>query len=207
MLLETEGDLWTYFREGNDLAYKRLYELYAGPLYNYGCRFSDDHQFVKDCLHDLFTKLWANRATLGPAPSVKNYLYKAFRNTLLKKQPGFHRMVPHENAATLADGATPGRDETIIQQEHREAAHRQVQQCISRLTRKQQEVIFLRFYEDRSYAEIAAITNVSVKAVYHTMARALQTLKEESGTGRPDLALLLLVSIELAGGMAAAGSL
>lgn len=198
---ETAEDLWLQFLEGNGTAYKRLYDQYAGPLFNYGCKFSADRQFVKDCLHDLFTKLWSNRASLGVTPSVKNYLYKAFRNTLVKKQSAFRRIVPGEDAGAFAFSIVSPHEEKMIRDESQAITTAHLQQLIMRLTRKQREVIFLKFYEERSYAEIAQIMNVSVKAVYHIMARALQTLKADMGTQPLSPAVLLLISLQLSSGM------
>ena len=50
---------------------------------------------------------------------------------------------------------------------------------LDKLTPKQKEVIFLKFYEQLSYAEIAQIMKVEVKAIYKLMARAIGSLRSD----------------------------
>ena len=50
---------------------------------------------------------------------------------------------------------------------------------LDKLTPKQKEVIFLKFYEQLSYTEIAQIMKVDVKAIYKLMARAIGSLRSD----------------------------
>ena len=52
-----------------------------------------------------------------------------------------------------------------------------IQTALNKLTPKQQEVIFLKYYQHLSYAEISVILEIETKAVYKLMARALDALK------------------------------
>jgi RNA polymerase sigma factor (sigma-70 family) len=47
------------------------------------------------------------------------------------------------------------------------------------LTAHQREAIFLRFYQNLSYEEVAEVLNISIKATYKIMARSLSALKEK----------------------------
>jgi RNA polymerase sigma factor (sigma-70 family) len=49
--------------------------------------------------------------------------------------------------------------------------------AMDRLTPRQKEAIFFRFYENMEYDEIAAILQISVKATYKLMARAIDVLR------------------------------
>ena len=69
-------------------------------------------------------------------------------------------------------------DSIIIQKETDLAMKVQINKALQQLTDKQREAIFLRFYEELSYVEIAGVMNISVKATYKLMARALNELKE-----------------------------
>ena len=51
--VKEEEILWTRFREGDDRAFYRLYDLYVDNLYRYGSNFSRDKDLVKDCIQDL----------------------------------------------------------------------------------------------------------------------------------------------------------
>ncbi len=60
-----------------------LYNKYIQPLTQYGLKFIADLPAVEDCLHDVFVWLWANRQKLDMHTSVKSYLFKAVRTTML----------------------------------------------------------------------------------------------------------------------------
>jgi DNA-directed RNA polymerase specialized sigma24 family protein len=50
--------------------------------------------------------------------------------------------------------------------------------AMRRLTPRQKEAVFFRFYENMSYEEIAGILNISVKATYKLVARAIIMLRD-----------------------------
>ena len=49
---------------------------------------------------------------------------------------------------------------------------------IQKLTSRQREIIYLKFYENLSYDQISKALDVDRKAVYKLMARALKRLKQ-----------------------------
>ncbi|RZJ86105.1 MAG: hypothetical protein EOO60_13900, partial [Hymenobacter sp.] len=53
-------------------------------------------------------------------------------------------------------------------------------------------VIYLRYYEELEYAQIAELLAINVKGVYKLTARALEALKEIMDVPRPLLLALLL---------------
>jgi RNA polymerase sigma factor (sigma-70 family) len=66
-----------------------------------------------------------------------------------------------------------------------------LQQALNTLTPRQREAIFLRFYEELSYEEIAGVLDISTKATYKIVARALLQLKRSLSI--PMVSLLLLL--------------
>ena len=69
-------------------------------------------------------------------------------------------------------------DSILIQKETAIALKLQLEKGLHQLTERQREAIFLRFYEGLSYLEISRIMDISVKATYKIMARALSGLKD-----------------------------
>ena len=101
--MRNEGNaaLWNSFKQGNWDAYTRLYNDYYSLLNNYGYKFTRNSNLIEDAIHDLFVRLWTTRSNLGNPDSVKNYLYKSLRNTLLRK------IKTEENMPVLAQKNTP----------------------------------------------------------------------------------------------------
>lgn len=56
--------------------------MYASQVYSYGMRFTDDTELVKDCMHDVFVKIYQNRETLAFVDNIKLYLFIAMKSSL-----------------------------------------------------------------------------------------------------------------------------
>jgi len=185
---EADSALWNSFKQGNWDAYASLYNEHYSLLNNYGYKFTRDKNLIEDAIHDLFVRLWTSRANLGEPVSVKNYLYKSLRNTLIRKLQtevkytgigteeyplGFE--VSFSNDSSLA----------IEEKEFRE----KVKAVIESLPARQKEIIYLRFYEGLSYDEIADIMSISINSAYKMLYKALDNLQQTLGTS-PLLGLL-----------------
>lgn len=170
---------WASFKRGDLKSFESLYRIFSGALYNYGSKFSTDKDLVKDCIQDLFVNIWARRESLGNPKNVKNYLFKAFRLSLFKKLNYFKSQVTYEEIEEYSFEAILNREDQIIKNEGNERLQEQLQLILNELTAKQREIVFLKFYENLSYDEIAEIMEVSVKATYKMMARAMEAMREK----------------------------
>jgi len=74
--------LWNDFKEGNEDAFRLIYNSHVRSLFKYGCNFTHDEALVKDCIHDVFIDLSKYRSGLSATNNIKLYLYKSLkRNT------------------------------------------------------------------------------------------------------------------------------
>lgn len=176
----TDDDLWTHFLQGDKNAYAKLYERFFHPLYNYACKFTTNTALIEDSLHDLFLQVWKSRLRLNAAPgSVKNYLFKAIRHHI------FHKLkAEQKNTRTSADDPVfdlrLNRETEIIQEEQLARLQQQLAKALVTLTPRQREAIFLRYYENFSYPEIARMLGLSQKATYKLIGRAISQLRKLS---------------------------
>lgn len=172
-----ESANWLSFQQGNKLALAACYHEYADYLYNYGCKFTDNTSLVEDTIQDLFLKLWKNRANLGQPASVKNYLLKSLRGLLIRNINKTQRYASdellEENYVFLLEGSP---ENIRIASEQAAFRSHSLNTALDQLTPRQREAIFLRFYEDMSYEDIADILSITTKATYKIMARALDAL-------------------------------
>ena len=51
-----DKEIWNRFKLGDEDALKVIYDNHLSTLYNYGLKFSKDHELVKDCIQDFFSK-------------------------------------------------------------------------------------------------------------------------------------------------------
>lgn len=172
---ESDALYWEAVREGSAAAFETIFRTYYEFLLNYGLRFQADDEEVKDCIQELFITIWERRESLGPTTSVRNYLLASLRRLILKRmkrQPAqveldeetfdFLVEVPHET--------------TLIQDQSTAEKIERLHHSMGKLPERQKEAVYLKYYGDQSFAEIAAIMGITTRAVYKLLYKALDTL-------------------------------
>ncbi len=170
-----ELQIWTQFQHGSVDAYTELYNSFASPLYSYGMKFTKDVTIVEDSIHDLFCTLWTSRERLSQPSSVKNYLFKSFRNCILRKLSSPVSLVDDDQKLDFRFELAI--DEKLIQNEDLLYIKCQIAQALEKLTSRQREIVYYRFYQNLEFDEIADIMNMQVRAAYKLTSRALETLR------------------------------
>jgi RNA polymerase sigma factor (sigma-70 family) len=184
MQLSTNGaydkQLWSSFLEGDKEAYAEIYRIYFPILYEYGMRLCKDAELVKDCIQDLFVKLWINRGNLHAMDALKPYLYTALRGTVLNKLEQANRRIKREDKASQISSFDVyyNIEDSLVCLDEQAVRHKQVLNALNKLTSRQKECIFLRFYVGLEYTEIADMMHISVKASYKIIGRAIEVLRK-----------------------------
>ena len=70
------------FQAGNMAAFSQLYDLHINILFNYGLKLTIDKELLKDCIHDIFVKLYTKKEELGTIDNLKSYLFISLKNKL-----------------------------------------------------------------------------------------------------------------------------
>jgi RNA polymerase sigma factor (sigma-70 family) len=184
--------VWNSFREGNRDALEIIYEENYSSLFHYGLKFTSDDDTVKDLIQELFIELIDSGEKLSATDNIRFYLLKALRNKLLKqlaanpKQKNDH---PDIAGFTLVESI----ENQLIKREMEETVRKRVIASVGKLSKKQQEIIYLRFYNDLSYQKIAELFGVKIQTVRNLMGRAIQSLKEDLEKNRIDKQIILFV--------------
>jgi RNA polymerase sigma factor (sigma-70 family) len=173
----SEVELWKMFLSGEQTALSKIVALYYRGLYNYGFRYSQDSDFVKDCLQDLFMELWERRERLSETISVKSYLLKALRHRMINESLRFKRFRMQEHLLFLSDTNESAVESLIIENDSHQEQSLRLKNIISKLTSRQQEVIYLRFYHGLEYAEITQIMEMERQSVANLLHRSLKEIK------------------------------
>ncbi|MBB6004128.1 RNA polymerase sigma factor [Arcicella rosea] len=174
------AQLWIRFRSGDGDAFDSIAALRYRELYNYATRFTKDTELVKDCIQDLFLELWSRRENLVENPYVTVYLIKSLRNNLLRKlkiQKRLGNSVDiQDDTYAFTDGLTV--ESEWIAEEFLHESEQTIRQAIAQLPKRQQEVIFLKYYEGLSNEEIASIMDIEKQTVANFLYRSLTQLKK-----------------------------
>lgn len=169
--------LWDRFRAGDKEAFGKIALHYYQLLHNYGLNLNNDEDFVSDCIQELFLELWERRAFLSPTDFVKTYLLRALRNKIFKESIRLRRFKQPRDVR-FANGADASIESQIVLNEEETAQIRQLSAVLETLTIRQQEIVYLRFYQGLEFDEIAGIMSLERQSVANLLHRTLKKLRE-----------------------------
>lgn len=193
---ELSKQQWQLFIEGDKNAYSFLYLHYVQELYQYGCRFTDDSELVKDCIQNVFTQIYQNHKHLSSPDNVKVYLMSAVKNALFnffKKRQMFNVYSSHASEDKPYDFDL-SIEETIIENETVKSRGKTLSHVLKGLSSRQREIIYYRFYEGLEYDKICKLMDLKYQSAYNLLQRALSELREIYDSS---FLSLLLLSISL----------
>ena len=171
-------NLWKRFCRGEQEALNLIYQGHVDDLYHYGMHFCRDSERVKDCLQDLFQCLWHDREHLNvEINNTRYYLITSLRRRLLRSLERTRRNRTVELGDTFDFELIPSREDIIIRDETYLRLAKDLHEGISTLSRRQREAIYLRFYQNISYEEIAKLMDIKVESVYNIISKAIALLK------------------------------
>ena len=177
--MEDEDSLLTRFLKGEDTAFALIYRKYANPLLSYGQGLGFDRETLKDAIHDVFCKLYANKRFLENIKSLKSYLFKSLRNRLInihKSQTDQIGIDGNESHFTVKVTVL----DELIRDEDRLQIRNGVEKYLNCLTSRQREAVYLRFIQDLDYEEIAVLMDMSPHAVRKLTSRAIIRIREHN---------------------------
>jgi RNA polymerase sigma factor (sigma-70 family) len=174
-----DSTLWLNFKKGNDLAYSILYNKYVHRLYNYGMHSCRNKELVLDCLQELFALLWDRRERLSEVTCVNYYLFKSYRRLLMNKLTlGKKFLISLSDKEAYGFDFSPSMEDALIEEEWEVERNRKVRNSLNSLTKRQREAIFLKFFNQLSYHEVAAIMELHVDSVYNLISKSIDILRK-----------------------------
>jgi RNA polymerase sigma factor (sigma-70 family) len=174
--LKPELDLIKRLQQGDEVALASLMRMYYDDLYHYASRFTKDHELIKDCIQEVFISLWQRRQAIGGIVSPRYYFLRAIKNKTLKAL--------HRNLKFTADDFEEydflyefSIDKIIIDKQISEEKGRKLKRTLSLLTKRQNEIIYLKYYQYLDHGQIADLMNISRQSVYNLLHEAIQKLR------------------------------
>ncbi len=173
-------EIWSQFKDGDKNAFASLYQLHSPDLICYGSKICEDQEVLKDAIQDLFVELWYSHKNLATVESVKFYLFKALRYKLIrseKKRQLQSPFLPNSMRSAFARFELPV-ESAIIDKEIRDSQVHLLRKVIKSLSKRQQEVIQLRFYQGFSNDQIALLLQMNYQSVSNLLYNALCRIKK-----------------------------
>ncbi len=173
-----DSALWTKVIEGDQDALAFIYNTYFPSLYRYGLKLNPDENLVKDCIHDLFVGIWLSRERLSVTSSIRFYLLASLKRKIGRQQQGIMSRLFDGREEQLS--FTRSHEDVLIGEQADQERKAKLEKVIRSMPRRQQEILYLRYYEGLDTQQTADIMALSINSTYVLLAKALGYLKKHS---------------------------
>lgn len=158
----------------DELAFKTLFDQFFSPLCVFACRYVYDRDECEDIVQEVFLKFWINRRKIVVRNSLRNLLVTAVKHSCID----FLRLQDEEQSAKEYLMEHPDDDDgsNIFALDELEQI---MDKALSTLPANARRSFEMNRFECKTYSEIAALQNLSVRTVESHIAKALKLLRTE----------------------------
>jgi RNA polymerase sigma-70 factor (ECF subfamily) len=173
---DPDAALMVAFQQGDEGAFRTLYERHAPAMYRFCHHFVRNAARAEELAQDVFLNVYRARDRYRPTARFQTFLYRVASNHCLNEVRRGGRDRPAERAP--ADGepggldALPSGDATPEDLARARALEDAVRALLARLPEKQRAALVLCRFEGLSYEEIAQVLETTVSAVKSLVHRA-----------------------------------
>ena len=172
--LQNESEILRLVSEGNELAFREIFDHYSSRLYNYTFRITDDEELSEEIVMDAFLKVWCNSQGLGEIIHFDSYLYALVRNrafNAIKRRA--HEAVIISKLSLNNSEYQNITEETVIYNEYQHILNT----AIENLPPQQKCVYILSREKGLKYDEIAEQLDISKNTVKAHLKKAVSSLR------------------------------
>ncbi len=172
--------VWDKMKSGDEKSFSEIFTFYYSDLYKYGIKIFDLSDLVKDSIQDVFLQIWEKRNTIGDVQNPKAYLISSVRRKLFVNKESHSNEISDELLKNEGKQNFQFSTTDFIEIEETSLQIRNsLVLAINNLPVRQRELVFLRFYYNLKYFEIARIMEVNEQTVRNLMQRALSNLRHK----------------------------
>lgn len=165
-----DEQLMIRYVEGDESAFRELFERYKGRIYGYLVKRARDRRLADDLFQTVLLKLHRSRAKYDPS-----YLFSAWLFTICRNVVVDHA---RKASARAIISTLEGEAEKIPAPETGNISdERRWEELLSRLSPKQRQMIELRYGEELSFDEIASRMNTTAGNVRQMVSRTIRKMK------------------------------
>ena len=155
-----------------------LYDKTIDNLFDFGTKFTTDRELIKDCIQDVFVKLYTKKDELVSVSNIESYLYVSLRNRINDE----FRRNTHISDNEINDNQMKSiaDDSDALDMENIEESQKKVnklKEFIGCLSPRQRQIIQLYYVEQRKYDDICNIMGINYQSVRNLMHRSLLKLR------------------------------
>ena len=172
-----DSDLFLRFRDGDEAAFRKLYDDYCPRIAFYAGKILKDDPYMEDIVSDIFRKAWEKRGKFTGQRHLQNFLYLVTRNDCINYLNSQRvKNTGNRNLAWLladsADDALP-----LDLERAQTEVIRILKEVLDSLPSPSREVITMSFFQHKTTREIASHLQLTETNVYTIKSRTLDRLK------------------------------
>jgi RNA polymerase sigma-70 factor (ECF subfamily) len=152
----------------------QLFELYHERLCAHAQSILRDPAEARDVVQEVFIRAMREPRLFDPGFKTGAWLYRVTRNLCFNISRDRRRRGGILAAAPREDSVPGGQAEAVSGQERQQA----LLAAMDTLSPDHREILFLRYFEDLSYAEIAARLGIKLGTVMSRLSRARDRMEE-----------------------------
>jgi len=164
---------WKKLKDCDEQEWKNLFRQHAEFLYAYGMKFARDEDLVKDTIQELFITIYEKRNSLSEPEYMRAYLCSGLRNRLINalKKDLMISIDDVDYSFTLYID-----DESADEEEKQ---YKKIQDLLNKLTNRQREVVYLKYFKGLSNEEIAYTLGINKQSVANLLSEAIRQMKKD----------------------------
>lgn len=169
-----EPELIRLVTQGDEKAFRKLFDFYSSKLFNYTLRITDNEELAEEIVMDAFLKIWMNRMELSAIERFDSYLYTLVRNQAFNavKRMAHEAVILKELGLSNTEYHN-GTERTVIYNDYQQLLN----QAVNQLPPQQKLVYTLSRDEGMKYEEIADLLKLSKNTVKAHLKKAVSTLR------------------------------
>lgn len=170
--------LWQGTRNGDKDSFEQLFKYYYRFLIHYGLKHTSNETLLEDCVQELFLELW-EKASQTQIQSFRGYLFQSFRFKLYRHLARVRKFETLMEKKDEDSNFTLSKEDFIINDEENSEKIQILRKSIEKLSKRQQEIIYLRFYQNLDYDDICKIMDLSYQVSRNLLYQSIKALKKD----------------------------
>ena len=141
-------------------------------------KLAGNRDMIKDCIQDLFLKLWKNRINLKPIEYIKPYLFRSLRNHIIDSLEFQRNDIAIDVDFEYPFSMVYSHEDFLITDQVADTVRLNVIEALNKLKPRQREAIYLRYFEELDFDIIAQVMEMNIQSVRNVIHRGMISLRD-----------------------------
>lgn len=156
--------------DGRELAWiEPLVSEFSRPAFQLAAALVKDPGVAEEIVQEAFVRALTNKRTPRVAPEFRRWFYRIVLNLAREH---YRRQARRRRLPLLRPHIVDAEEEA-----HRRLGDNEMERALQQLSPRQREAVYLRYFEDAAYEDIAAIMGISTSTTRVLVHRALDELR------------------------------